>query len=196
MFRLGLRTAQQTRAAPLRRVVGRRFNSTENKPSWVGDNAFNRERENVKHHAAATSSMLSQSMNRQVYKCNWTIGTDSNVLQASGRDFRSSMCGNLKRRIMGECLQSVSAVVPCLIAGSVNAYNLWTEHWEHWSHMPPLEERTEYPYQNIRSKNYPWGDGDKVCSFARWFTDYTNVLFVARPFCKLTRRARIRHADY
>lgn len=34
--------------------------------------------------------------------------------------------------------------------------------------MAPLEERTEYPYQNIRSKNYPWGDGDKVR---------------ARPFC-------------
>jgi hypothetical protein len=28
--------------------------------------------------------------------------------------------------------------------------------------MPPLEERTEYPYQNIRTKNYQWGDGDKV----------------------------------
>lgn len=44
-----------------------------------------------------------------------------------------------------------------------NAYTLWNEHWEHWSHMPPLEERTEYPYQNIRSRNFPWGDGDKVC---------------------------------
>jgi cytochrome c oxidase subunit 6a len=31
--------------------------------------------------------------------------------------------------------------------------------------MPPLEERTEYPYQNIRVKNYPWGDGDKVSPF-------------------------------
>ena len=28
--------------------------------------------------------------------------------------------------------------------------------------MPPLEERTEYPYQNIRTRNFPWGDGDKV----------------------------------
>lgn len=28
--------------------------------------------------------------------------------------------------------------------------------------MPPLEERTEYSYQNIRVKNYPWGEGDKV----------------------------------
>jgi cytochrome c oxidase subunit 6a len=30
--------------------------------------------------------------------------------------------------------------------------------------MPPLEERVEYPYQNIRTRNFPWGDGDKVCS--------------------------------
>ena len=28
--------------------------------------------------------------------------------------------------------------------------------------MPPLEERTEYSYQNIRTKNYQWGEGDKV----------------------------------
>ncbi|KAH8159911.1 hypothetical protein CIB48_g8335 [Xylaria polymorpha] len=54
------------------------------------------------------------------------------------------------------------AVVPCMILAGVNAYNLWSEHWEHWSHLPPLEERTEYPYQNIRSKNFPWGDGDKT----------------------------------
>lgn len=49
-----------------------------------------------------------------------------------------------------------------LAASSANAYYLWNEHWEHWSHMPPLEERTEYPYQNIRTKNYQWGDGDKT----------------------------------
>ena len=28
--------------------------------------------------------------------------------------------------------------------------------------MPPLEDRVEYPYMNIRTKAYPWGDGDKV----------------------------------
>lgn len=55
-----------------------------------------------------------------------------------------------------------SVVIPCLILGSINAYNLWNEHWEHWEHMPPLEERIEYPYQNIRTKNFFWGDGDKT----------------------------------
>jgi cytochrome c oxidase subunit 6a len=28
--------------------------------------------------------------------------------------------------------------------------------------MPPLEDRVEYPYQNLRTKNFFWGDGDKV----------------------------------
>ncbi|OCT48594.1 cytochrome c oxidase subunit VIa [Cladophialophora carrionii] len=45
---------------------------------------------------------------------------------------------------------------------AINAYNLWSEHWEHWEHMPPLEERVEYPYQNIRTRNFFWGDGDKT----------------------------------
>ncbi|KAK7414155.1 hypothetical protein QQX98_006941 [Neonectria punicea] len=55
-----------------------------------------------------------------------------------------------------------SGVGPCLIAAGANAYWLWNEHWDHWNHMPPLEERTEYSYQNIRSKNYQWGEGDKT----------------------------------
>jgi hypothetical protein len=50
------------------------------------------------------------------------------------------------------------------VAAGANAYYLWNEHWSHWGHLPPLEERTEYPYQNIRTKNYQWGDGDKVSS--------------------------------
>lgn len=55
-----------------------------------------------------------------------------------------------------------SGVIPCLVAAGANAWWLWTAHWEHWEHMPPLEERTEYAYQNIRTKNYQWGNGDKV----------------------------------
>jgi hypothetical protein len=81
-----------------------------------------------------------------------------------------------------------SAVIPVLIAGGINAYNLWTEHWEHWAHMPPLEERTEYPYQNIRVKNFPWGDGDKVrpdillsCNANLSADDFISF---SRPSCK------------
>ncbi|KAA8914840.1 cytochrome c oxidase, subunit VIa [Sphaerosporella brunnea] len=55
-----------------------------------------------------------------------------------------------------------SVVPPIMIVSAINAWNLWNEHWEHWEHMPPLEERTEYPYQNIRVKNFFWGDGDKT----------------------------------
>lgn len=59
-------------------------------------------------------------------------------------------------------LTSGSVCIPALILAQLNAYNLWNEHWEHWEHLPPLEERTEYAYQNIRTKNFFWGDGDKV----------------------------------
>lgn len=31
--------------------------------------------------------------------------------------------------------------------------------------MPPKSEQPEYPYQNIRTKNFFWGDGDKVSPF-------------------------------
>ncbi|KAH0565517.1 hypothetical protein GP486_001091 [Trichoglossum hirsutum] len=60
---------------------------------------------------------------------------------------------------------SLYVAIPALILSSINAYNLWTEHWEHWEHEvhdQPMEERPEYSYQNIRLKNYPWGNGDKT----------------------------------
>lgn len=59
ILRLAQRSAQQTRSAPVRAAVQRRFNSTEgSKFPWAVDNEFNREREAVKHHAAATSGMF------------------------------------------------------------------------------------------------------------------------------------------
>ncbi|EKD21540.1 uncharacterized protein L3040_006081 [Drepanopeziza brunnea f. sp. 'multigermtubi'] len=57
---------------------------------------------------------------------------------------------------------SLYVVPPVLIIASVNAWVLWNEHWEHWEQLPPLEERIQYPYQNIRTKNFFWGDGDKT----------------------------------
>ncbi|KAK5136167.1 hypothetical protein LTR08_004004 [Meristemomyces frigidus] len=56
---------------------------------------------------------------------------------------------------------SIYIVVPCLCIAAVNAWRLWGEHWEHKSHEP-IEDRIEYPYMNIRTKNFFWGDGDKT----------------------------------
>lgn len=76
-----------------------------------------------------------------------------------------------------------SIVIPALCIAGVNAYRLWVEHWEHKAHDVPLEEKPEYPYQNIRTKNFFWGDGDKVCSAAmracarRWLICLAQTLF-------------------
>ncbi|KAJ5118607.1 hypothetical protein N7526_010244 [Penicillium atrosanguineum] len=85
----------------------------------------------------------------------WIIDNEFNRERAAVKHHAAST-SDLWRKL------SIFAVIPCLIGGGLNAYNLWNEHWEHWEHMPPLEERTEYPYQNIRSKNYPWRGGDKT----------------------------------
>lgn len=58
-----------------------------------------------------------------------------------------------------------SVVIPCVAIASVNAYGLWLEHWEHKSHEPPREEQPEFAYQNIRTKNFFWGNGDEVKDF-------------------------------
>ncbi|KAF2674964.1 cytochrome c oxidase subunit VIa [Microthyrium microscopicum] len=57
---------------------------------------------------------------------------------------------------------SIYVAIPCLLIASANAYTLWNEHWEHEAHMPPPEERPQYAYLNLRSKPYPWGDGNKT----------------------------------
>ncbi|MCJ1486544.1 Cytochrome c oxidase subunit 6A, mitochondrial [Schaereria dolodes] len=113
------RAGQQICTPVIRSNLQRRLASSDGPPlTGTADNAFNRERQAVKAHAAATSDT-------------W-------------------------RKL------SIYVTIPCLIIASVNAHNLWSEHWEHWAHEPPLDERPEYPYQNIRTKNYPWGNGDET----------------------------------
>ena len=56
----------------------------------------------------------------------------------------------------------LSIALPAIIIASANTYTLWSEHEEHLAHGPPLEDRVEYSYMNIRTKSFPWGDGDKV----------------------------------
>lgn len=55
-----------------------------------------------------------------------------------------------------------SVALPCLLVAGINGKMRWDAHWEHVAHGPPKEEKPEYAYQNIRTKNFFWGDGDKV----------------------------------
>jgi len=60
---------------------------------------------------------------------------------------------------------SIYVAIPCIIVASVNAKVRWDAHWEHVAHEEhenPRAERPEYSYQNIRTKNFFWGDGDKT----------------------------------
>jgi cytochrome c oxidase subunit 6a len=50
-----------------------------------------------------------------------------------------------------------------MIVAAVNGKLRWDAHWEHVAHDTPREDKPEYAYQNLRTKNYFWGDGDKVC---------------------------------
>ncbi|PSK34828.1 hypothetical protein B9Z65_1411 [Elsinoe australis] len=112
------RFAQRFVRSPILRQLGRRNASSGSEFHGAADNAFNREREAVKAHAAATSDLWRK--------------------------------------------MSIYIVIPSLCLAAVNAYRLWNEHWEHFAHAGPIEERTEYPYMNIRTKNFFWGDGDKT----------------------------------
>ncbi|KAI7761398.1 hypothetical protein LZL87_002213 [Fusarium oxysporum] len=131
-------TRAATRAtAQLRAPVQRRFASTT-------ENEFIKERQHIKEHAVGTTGESTPD--------------DAGLGQLEALDVVADDGQSCGRRSPF----NRSGVAPCLIAAGANAYWLWNEHWEHWNHMPPLEERTEYPYQNIRTKNYQWGNGDKT----------------------------------
>ena len=160
--RLGLRPGRHLRTQALRSTFQRRFASEKTELRGVADNAFNRERAAVKAHAAATSGTLIPSALK------FPPQTHPSLTPSSPRSLAKTLTlvtllplPNPKithERLMPQ----PSVVIPSLILAGINAWNLWDEHWEHWKHLPPLEERVEYPYQNIRTKNFPWGDGDKT----------------------------------
>ncbi|ODV58884.1 cytochrome c oxidase subunit VIa [Ascoidea rubescens DSM 1968] len=55
--------------------------------------------------------------------------------------------------------------VPALIAATVNTYFVEKEHFHHIAEkakIPDEEWPQQYEYQNIRSKPFFWGDGDKT----------------------------------
>ncbi|GMG31504.1 unnamed protein product [Ambrosiozyma monospora] len=60
---------------------------------------------------------------------------------------------------------------PVIGLTAVNTYFVEAEHAEHREHAKHLSDDewpTQYPYQNIRKKNFFWGDGDKTLF---WNTD-------------------------
>ncbi|KAI6247699.1 Cytochrome c oxidase subunit 13, mitochondrial [Erysiphe necator] len=136
-----------TRIRSFKSPLQKRFTSSEVSSYLKGlpDNAFNRERQAIKDHAAATS------------------------------------------------------VIPAVAIASVNAWVLWEQHWEHFEHLPPLEERVEYPYQNIRTKNFFWGDGDKDLIDLKKFVDsYTddNLLKAGMIRSIITKRIKLITRNY
>ena len=57
--------------------------------------------------------------------------------------------------------------VPAIIAAGVNTYFVEKEHFHHIEEkakIPDDDWPTQYEYQNIRTKPFFWGDGDKT-----WF---------------------------
>jgi cytochrome c oxidase subunit 6a len=147
--------AHQQSTAATRSLIQRRLNSSSTIQSVKAEgNAFIKEREAVKKHAAESSGTLHPFLSPplQMLIGNRTLAQALHLVLSS----------SISRTIRHSYMKTRSGTIPFLIIASINAYNLWNEHWEHWSHMPPLEERPEYPYQNIRVKNFFWGDGDKT----------------------------------
>jgi hypothetical protein len=100
----------------------------------------------------------------------WNMGRRHNILRKirhwQREVWKGHGCywnGDWASRGIANTLPSIA--VPCIIVASVNAKIRWDAHWEHVAHEEhenPRAERPEYAYQNIRTKNYFWGDGDKV----------------------------------
>ncbi|KAL8818784.1 MAG: hypothetical protein Q9223_002663 [Gallowayella weberi] len=148
-------TARNALQPLVRNTVQRRLASGEMpKLTGAADNAFNRERMAVKQHAQASSGTLNP-------RCPTQEGRRLISSKIFGGNFPSSKeppYHSMSRKR----LTRLSVAIPSLIIAAINAKNLWDEHWEHWSHLPPLEDRVEYDYMNIRTKKFFWGDGDKT----------------------------------
>lgn len=128
----------------------------------VYDNPFNRERLAIKRHAAATAGtwpLWQQESCRQPEEYTLTRNSRHRLLAQAFHLVRpTTIQGRESELTTAFC----SVVVPALILTGMNTWVQWCEHWEHQSHEPPINERPQYSYLHIRTKAFPWGDGDKV----------------------------------
>ncbi|GJD03870.1 putative cytochrome c oxidase subunit VIa [Colletotrichum higginsianum] len=167
--------ARAARAPATRSTVQRRFASTT-------DNAFIREREAAKHHAAGTTGSFSvafisypsiaypvcetptqEFLSASDYE-HIGIGRETHVtLSERGVWFR----GSIRQEILRPD-RNADEMFLCTAPAS----RPWPRRRQRLRPLeralgaleppPPLEERVEYSYQNIRTKNYQWGNGDKT----------------------------------
>lgn len=60
---------------------------------------------------------------------------------------------------------SYFVALPAIVATAINTYFVEAEHAEHRAHLAHVSDEDwpiQYDYQNIRTKNFFWGDGDKT----------------------------------
>ncbi|KAL6940528.1 Cytochrome c oxidase subunit 6A, mitochondrial [Hanseniaspora vineae] len=60
---------------------------------------------------------------------------------------------------------SLFVAAPAVLAATVNTYFIEMEHAKHREHLAHVSDEDwpkEYEYQNIRTKPFFWGDGDKT----------------------------------
>lgn len=59
----------------------------------------------------------------------------------------------------------LTVALPCIFLTAINTYFVEKEHADHRKHLALVNDDewpTQYEFQNIRSKPFFWGDGDKT----------------------------------
>ncbi|KAJ5922583.1 hypothetical protein N7516_010286 [Penicillium verrucosum] len=106
--------------------------------------------------SAPVRSTIQRRFNSAEAKPSWIVDNEFNRERAAVKHHAASTSGTPLAQTFHLCRDSLpywwrsQRLQPLVRAlGALGAHG-------------PLEERTEYPYQNIRVKNFPWGDGDKT----------------------------------
>jgi cytochrome c oxidase subunit 6a len=113
----------------------------------------------ARHFATRSRTSIGRTINRRQYSSEGNYGFKGAEDNAFNRERaavkeHAAQTSDLWRKL------SIYVVIPALCMSSANAYRLWCEHWEHKAHDIPMSEKPQYTYLNIRTKAFPWGDGN------------------------------------